>query len=398
MPFLRLFLDSSTLRANLTPESSALKRLEVLAQSDVISVHIHSLVVREVITGLTADLAKSVKGLKQHSHWLAQGPEDSKGIEALLGRNIQSLVTDNLKTIVYRLRAREHSFAPDAAEAVFANYFSGMGPFSAPKIRADIPDAFILHELSANNDHLPTALLTADQRLRKAAEALGIIVFADPKAFLDSDELETALQEFRDDEADHDEALRELNVAENAREQVREIIKQGCEVQARAISHAKDAAREEPLCFRAGSQSLPEARLAELGSRNDVSFDVDWVGSDWGECDLGIKVSFPEATIAFDSTVGAVVEGRLSSWRLPANVMDAQLHGKASANVTVSFCAHVTLVEDDDSGDRRFSDVDFESVDVLAEILDEIVSDEGDEMPEKTARALLEADELMVKE
>lgn len=176
--------DSSSLRG-LRPGSIMANRLRELVQLDAVAVYVPWIVEQEVSTGLAGDAQPLNARQRRAAAWFPRRERDRareafESVDNFL-RDSERLVEAGVKEFLDSLKAERLSLPRNAAEQVFADYFSGHPPFGKRKSRNDIPDAFIKRTIESAAASLaePLHVVAADERLRVACSSIsGVVVSA----------------------------------------------------------------------------------------------------------------------------------------------------------------------------------------------------------------------------
>jgi hypothetical protein len=108
------------------------------------------------------------------------------------------------------LHANRYDLTEDDSKKSLDAYFQGKLPFKEPKVRKDIPDSFIYHQiLKIHSEHRDDLhIVVEDGNLREACEESGIICHKELKEFIELDAVQLSLQN-----KVIDDNLKEVNTA-----------------------------------------------------------------------------------------------------------------------------------------------------------------------------------------
>lgn len=178
--------------------------LSRLCKAGVVQLHIPYIVEREFQTHLVACAKDKLEATKKGLEYLMQyeiNVERLNSIKVLLENLLtqENAIIGNVKTSFITwldsVGAVRHSVSESNARAAFEAYFLGTSPLSSPKIRADIPDAFIFQtivELSKVSAQL--FVISADGKIAQASKALeGVSVLKSLDSFIKSDSIQAEI-------------------------------------------------------------------------------------------------------------------------------------------------------------------------------------------------------------
>lgn len=213
MPALPVFLDTSTLPRDPRGMPLGFQRLCDLAQGSLVEVYLPEVVIHEWQGGFLDQLRKKIleaeRGLSRalahpwiedlHCHnGLAAASADMEGaLEAAPG-----VVESRVTALVHELRARVLPTGDGHARRVLAAYFAGAAPFSAPRSRADLPDAFVFECLRDLIPQLasPCQCIVGDGALASAILTLPhTAVYSSIDEFVTSEAVETLARQYDPD-------------------------------------------------------------------------------------------------------------------------------------------------------------------------------------------------------
>ncbi len=207
---INLFLDSSALRAS--DPRSFFDLMELIEQKSI-RLHVPSIVVKEVSTGLAEldqhALAKIVKAAAGASRWTN---DDSVTNAAAAIKEFFDTAAERIETGLNKwlleVGAVQDGFAAMDCTAVFGRYFRGEPPFRGRKSREDLPDGFIFDSLQRLSRIVTVEeihFVAGDKALRTACEGIPkVYCYPSIREFVRSgtfDALRLALRERTDDDA-----------------------------------------------------------------------------------------------------------------------------------------------------------------------------------------------------
>lgn len=178
--------------------------LSRLCKAGVVQLHIPYIVEREFQTHLVAGAKDKLEATQKGLEYLVQYEFDAdrlNSMKAVLEHllNQEKAVIGNVEasfvTWLGSVGAVRHSVSESNARAALEAYFLGTSPLTSPKVRADIPDAFIFQtivELSKVSAQL--FVISADGKVAQASEALeGVSVLKSLGSFIESDPIQTEI-------------------------------------------------------------------------------------------------------------------------------------------------------------------------------------------------------------
>ncbi|QDL53659.1 PIN domain-containing protein [Rhodoferax aquaticus] len=175
--------------------------LSRLCKAGVVQLHIPYIVEREFQTHLVAGAKDKLEATQKGLEYLVQyeiNVERLNSMKVLLENllNQENAIIGNVEASFISwldsVGAVRHSVSESSARAALEAYFLGTSPLTSPKVRADIPDAFIFQtivELSKVSAQL--FVISADGKVAQASEALkGVSVLKSLGSFIESDPIQ----------------------------------------------------------------------------------------------------------------------------------------------------------------------------------------------------------------
>lgn len=189
-----LVLDSSILRQTPTRKTLAYDILSDMVGLEELSIHIPEIVLREVTTGFVDDAVAACRQLEAVLNdvhrllppsVLANERSAAREVVQSISERVARAVGEEFQVWLQRWGVTMEPLFAEDTPAVFDAYFSGGPPFTTPKSRKDIPDAFIhasIRRLAAK--HNPLMVVTQDRALGAACESIGVTVHTSLNNFL----------------------------------------------------------------------------------------------------------------------------------------------------------------------------------------------------------------------
>jgi rRNA-processing protein FCF1 len=171
-------LDTSTLKRDPQRRTSEFRLLEELIREKHVRVHLPSIVVEELVSGLAADYRRQINGALDALRGVRRDFLESDGKNPIATlRDLAEAAEEKWRADVSAWMKRNdisvHNVPLEAAAAAINRYFSGMAPFRAPKNRNDFPDAFIWETVTALVERFgKLEFISGDTGFSAAAEAL----------------------------------------------------------------------------------------------------------------------------------------------------------------------------------------------------------------------------------
>lgn len=193
-----IVIDTNIYHKDQTRSKLPFWALSRLCKAGVVQLHIPYIVQREFQTHLLAGAKDKLEATQKGLEYLVQYETDAErlnSMNALLENllNHKNAVLGNVEasfvTWMDSVSAERHAVSESNVRAAFEAYFLGTSPLTSPKIRADIPDAFIFQtivELSKVSAQL--FVISADGKVAQASEALeGVSVHKSLDSFIETD-------------------------------------------------------------------------------------------------------------------------------------------------------------------------------------------------------------------
>lgn len=194
---IHVVLDTNIYRQNPARNNLGFGALTKMAKAGLLKLHIPYIVEREFQTqqrkNYSEDLNKILSGLsglarKQLSQDIAAR---ISSLREELERDSEAILADSEIQFVNwaeEVGANRHSLSLEQAQEAFEAYFQGSPPFKQPKIREDIPDAFIVQAIkSLVQVNGKLHCIIADTKLREACTVDdSIVVFESLEAFIET--------------------------------------------------------------------------------------------------------------------------------------------------------------------------------------------------------------------
>lgn len=201
-----IFIDTNALPRGLNKLSTEMERLAELAEFDLVRVHISWVSVNEWRTQMVQEYLKKITALTSSIDDVlklpvsAGLPQHGKLIEIQQNKmemhdEAKLLMQQLVDGVFERLRMTIEEIDSTDGKEVMRRYFDGHSPFSGPKSRKDIPDAFIYRAVQrlARGVGKGVYVVCNDEGLGTALKKLGnVIVSKDLKALLSTDALVNA--------------------------------------------------------------------------------------------------------------------------------------------------------------------------------------------------------------
>ena len=272
MTMIHVFLDSSIYRQDPLRKSAAFQALARMGNADEIALHIPYFVKHEFLTHRREEYEKLLRDVKSGLAKLTKKPLSTLLTKAfgkhsddiqLLSDDVLNSVNEEFDSWCVHVGAQHHSVKDHHGGRVAELYFSGEPPFSEPKSRKDIPDAFIylsVLDIAKSVDEL--AVVAADKQLLDACSAVNnIVTYGSIDDFIKSDQCAVA--------------LKEVEVIENFEALIEKLKQKSAKINKLASSKLFD----ELVNYTFSDPSIPddnnEAMISMLDVPEDVGLDFD---------------------------------------------------------------------------------------------------------------------------
>jgi len=202
MPKYNLVLDTNIYRKCPSRSDLHFQALERLCKANIVQLHLPYIVEKEFQTQQIDLHKKDIEtAISAISSMLRKNltQEQSTKIEAIktelntLKPNILNGVESDFQNWVASVGARRHPITEGLALAAMDSYFSGNPPLKQPKIRDDIPDAFIFQTIQAlAAEDIPLFVIVEDGKIALASETLpNVTVHRSLSNFIESPAIQT---------------------------------------------------------------------------------------------------------------------------------------------------------------------------------------------------------------
>jgi len=206
MSYTIVFIDTNALPRGLNKLSSEIERLAELAEFELICVYISWVSVNEWRTQMVHSYLKKMESLSNSVDDILKQPVslglpqhekliDLQHAKLDIYQDATRLIEERVDGVFKHLKIKIVDIGRDDGKEVMARYFDGRPPFSSPKNRKDIPDAFIYRAAQHLCHHNVSTVhgVCNDEGLRSALSNLqNFIVHKDLKTLLASDALTKA--------------------------------------------------------------------------------------------------------------------------------------------------------------------------------------------------------------
>lgn len=197
MPKYNVVLDTNIYRKDPSHSGLPFQALERLCKANIVKLHLPYIVEKEFqtqqLTNYSKDLDAALSAIssilrKKLSPFQVSRIEAIQTQLAAIKPSILNDVGSAFQNWATSIGVQRHPITEQQASAAMESYFSGLSPFKAPKIRDDIPDAFIFQIiLSLSNEDLPLVVVDEDGKLAQASEALpDVTVHRSLSSFIES--------------------------------------------------------------------------------------------------------------------------------------------------------------------------------------------------------------------
>jgi hypothetical protein len=199
-----LVLDTNIFRKTPRLDSPEFKSLAYLSKKKCVHIHVPYIVEREFVTHLELEqrerISTAIRSLKSATKHAPLGKVSSKlpKIASALEQQADALTKERSAAFIAWLEdvgGQRHPLSIKESRGALEAYFNGLPPLKEPKVRKDIPDAFIFQSVLRINDTYKSDLgvIAEDVALRTACKDAGIDVFSSLADFLASDTAKTCL-------------------------------------------------------------------------------------------------------------------------------------------------------------------------------------------------------------
>jgi hypothetical protein len=198
---MHVLLDTSIYRRDPKRRSAGFQALIALCKENAITLHVPTIVRRELITHLAPEaeglLDETIRKLRDLAR--SDGPDEARRtlknsideLEKLVGKYGKH-VEESFNIWLRDTQAVLHELRPECTSDVLDSYFSGVPPFKNRKNRDDFPDAFIwqiVNDVAGQQEKL--FVIVADNNLRNAIRSISkTVVFETLDAFIQSQEVQ----------------------------------------------------------------------------------------------------------------------------------------------------------------------------------------------------------------
>lgn len=270
-----IVLDTNIYRKCPSRADLSFQGLERLCVHGILKLHLPYIVEREYQTqqseeykiklneALSALDAIIRKGLSSTSKQKAeQLRSELRNLGAAILPEAERALTDWANSI----HATRHPLTADSAIKAMESYFTGAPPLKAPKIRTDIPDAFIFQTiLSLASEDCPLVVIAEDEKVASASESLeNVTVFRSLVKFIESKHIQAEILDI-DFSGNIDSIRKKLESFELATHEIESVI----------ISEAPDAT----LWRTVHDGSIPsddhEATISGYSCPEDIKLNFD---------------------------------------------------------------------------------------------------------------------------
>ena len=200
---INIILDTNTYRADIGRKSAPFMVLEELAKSELLCLHLPYYIDQEFKTQLqeSAELLQSATKLIDKAVKLPISSELAGALSDLSQRisNVSAEVANELHQGFDAWKkvtgARSHALDQSHGHRVTDAYFGGRPPFTEPKVRKHIPDAFVFQQVADIAQAAEEVVFVCgDDNLRNSvSENLDIMVFGTLRDFVESKEVRDLL-------------------------------------------------------------------------------------------------------------------------------------------------------------------------------------------------------------
>lgn len=358
-----IVIDTNIYRKDPSQTSLPFKALSRLCKAKTARLHIPYIVKREFQTQQVNSYQKemqislsSINGLlkKNLSMKVRDAVSDIKSsIEASF-----PLVTEDAETGIVKwaeeIGAVVYPLVHEEAEKAMEAYFNGHPPLKEPKIRKDIPDAFLFQSvLSISKNSETLYVISEDGPFHDAATTIpNAQVFKSLNDFIEVPEVQTALQK-------QDEAEKIAKIIAILKERSNE-----------EIAHVINRSIGEKITWeKIHDNSIPddnhEATISSYGEAEDIAIDFNDAAY-YGEGQLGIPFTCTMLVSAFyyifKSDYYSIDEARMPS---VSDHNDHYFEAEAEFEIIISGSISIDIDIDQFDENKEVDDyVDFDSIDI----------------------------------
>jgi hypothetical protein len=202
-PFrVHVYVDTSALRREHNLDTDSWKRFGQLSERGIITVYIHDLVGRELVSGVMDDYQQAWRSknrdLRNGIEWaaLADNHQHLQEVITKLSGLSEEAVREGFISWCDQIGAQMVSIDPSDTLEVWKRYFGHNSPFKQRKHRQDIPDAFVFVRSLSLKEALamPLHVICSDKELRGAFEKAGMVAHETIGAFITSQSVKDSIR------------------------------------------------------------------------------------------------------------------------------------------------------------------------------------------------------------
>lgn len=288
-----IVLDTNIYRKNPSRSDLPFQALERLCKAGIAKLHLPYIVEREFQTQQQAQYKKEIDAAFAGLDALIR-----KGLSPATSANIQAIhnslksaapqILDNATSAITNwaasIGAESHPITEVQAKLAMESYFQGTPPLKTPKIRDDIPDAFIFQTISTlATTSMPLFVVTDDEKIVQASKDLdGVEVYKSLDELIKSSTMQSEIQD--------------LNIADNI-STITQLLNEYEQTSGNLSSLVQHNASDKLVGQQVYSTTIPddnhEAMINGFYNPEDVEIDFDSIHY-YGGGEFGIPFSFRE--------------------------------------------------------------------------------------------------------
>ena len=270
-----VILDTNIYRKDPHRKKMDFQALEKLAKEDKVKLHLPYIVEREFQTQQSeqckVDLNKAISGLNKISGRVLSKKTltDLKKIKASLANLYGSVLEDTESQLVEwakQLNANRVELCLEQAERALESYFKGTPPLTSVKVRADIPDSFLVRSIEKIANGVETLhVISEDKKVIAAFEkSEGIESYRELNSFISSKVIQIE--------------LKELDLIENIEDVKNAIIdfeKENREIELGVSDKIGESLMWQTIFDACVPDENNEATISSYGEVKDIEIDLD---------------------------------------------------------------------------------------------------------------------------